>query len=93
MGSYVPLSIAAFSAYLFYKPLDFAQYPGLGCQVVSSLPERIHKTALGLGCVGKTRLYLVTVGRKKGELWLELQCILRDDIVSIPLSQTNSHIS
>ena len=27
----------------------------------------------------------VTVVRKTGELWLNLQCILRDDIVSIPL--------
>ncbi len=35
----------------------------------------------------------VTVVRKMGELWLTLQCLLRDDIVSIPLSRTNSAIS
>jgi hypothetical protein len=32
----------------------------------------------------------VRVVRKNGENWLELQCILRDDIVSLPLLQTKN---
>jgi hypothetical protein len=35
----------------------------------------------------------VKVVRRKGEQWAELQCILREDIVSIPLSRTNFNIS
>ncbi len=35
----------------------------------------------------------VEVVRKSGEIWLRLQCILRDDVVSIPLLRSNSSSS
>jgi len=35
----------------------------------------------------------VEVVRKNGEIWLRLRCILRDDVVSIPLSRTDSSSS